>query len=156
MKVYMFKEDERLITYLGAFLDPGTAKIKLYEDLGKRGEFDDIDEYHLTEYDLPFVGRHVYILQLYNGYDYDYDDNKYFDVIDEYGPYSCKEHCKQSEIWVERINEIESSENKDDYIVEEDGIGYKDDLLDTVFLLGDVIENKWSLTIDKVRVNKTR
>lgn len=48
-----------------------------------------------------------------------------------------------------------SLKDRDDYLILDDGIGCADDgFEDSLFTYGDAMENKWPLTIEKIRANK--
>ena len=156
MKVYVFREQKTAMFFhqLGAFTNYNTAKMKLCSFLEYSGQWDKLGDFHIEEYDLPFVGRHVYYLNYYKGYDYNYENGSVYNVSANQGLFACKNHCKQSDLWKECMSRI-SLNNIGDYLILDDGIGFADDCFKgNLFTYGDVMENKWSLTIEKMRVNK--
>lgn len=156
MKVYVFRKNGMFCEELGAFINFTTAKMRLCSYLEYNGNWDDLGKYHLEEHNLPFVGRHVYYLHYYKGYGYNYYNGSIYDVSADEGLFACKDHCKQSDLWKECMHRI-SLKDRDDYLITDGGIGCADDCFeDSLFTYGDEMENKWSLTIDKIRVNKSK
>lgn len=150
MKVYVFRKNGMFCGELGAFTNFITARMRLCSYLEHNGNWNDLGKYHFEEHNLPFVGRHVYYLHYYEEYGYNHYNGSIYDVSANEGIFACKDHCKQSDLWKECMHRI-SLKGRDDYLITDDGIGCTDDCFkDSLF------ENKWSLKIEKIRLNKSK
>lgn len=100
----------------------------------------------------------VYMISVYHGYDYNYGGNPA--IYDVYSTCSQLFHsvteAKKSKFYKKYLDK--ANENPDDHIISNFGIACKEEYGDDEFLYGDVMENRWNLSIKSVRVissNKT-
>ena len=94
----------------------------------------------------------VYMISVYHGYDYNYGGNPA--IYDVHSTCSQLFHsvteAKKSKFYNEYLKK--AKENPDEHIITNFGIACKGDFEDDEFLYGDVMENKWNLSIKPVRV----
>lgn len=94
----------------------------------------------------------VYMIRVYRGYDYNYGGNPA--IYDVYTTCSQLFHsvteAKKSKFYKEYLDK--ANEKPDDHIITNFGIACKEEFGDDEFLYGDVMENRWNLSIKPVRV----
>ena len=161
MKIYYVKRNDYnrrnvslIVPYLGAYVDEKMANIAIdlyrtlvgYNDINLFVESSDIKEYP--------VKRHVYYMNIYSGYDYDYRNGGMFDRIVHSEIYPNLHALKESSIYQQHLK-LKKNFDPNDFIELPDGsMGWRDSCFDDLFSYGDCFEGKWSIRIEKLRVYK--
>lgn len=104
----------------------------------------------IKEVEVKFAKRSVCFLHLYSGYDYGIDSM--YDVISQSEIFSCSEEAKKHRWWtqaVERYKECPENHFMDDNLI----CSYDADL-DEKFYYGDVMECKFRLSIERLKVRR--
>lgn len=98
------------------------------------------------------IGRHIYFATIYRGFDYGWDSM--YDVTSQDAQfYTCKSDLKSGEFWSKWLKETHGKEC--DFNFYEDRICSKD-VFEDDWRYGDVMEDKFSLEIRKLRVDKSQ
>lgn len=103
--------------------------------------------------DLPFIGRSVCYITGYHGYNYDFTRGKIYDVTTTSKIYSCSSDAKTDNIWQSAMKRAEK-EGPDEVRVSDDRVtcidhdGYP-------FVHGDIMEDKFNVSIKRIRVDKS-
>jgi len=101
------------------------------------------------------IGRHILFCRFYRGYDYNYGTGGMVDVSSDSGFAANLIDLKKTGLYRQCLSEVEQGdENK--YLKLSDGsIGHRDDLFSqSLFSYGDIMEGKWSLVVEKLRIYK--
>ena len=162
MKVYFIRKEVSasvdgaiIFPYLGAYVDEKMANIAicLYQSL--MGNIDTDLFVESSDMQGYPVGRNVLYLNLYQGYDYNYEYGGMFDVNKDIGVFPNIKAAKQSQLYQSCLK---NSKNIDpeEFIERPDGsMGYRDSCFDDEFFsYGDVFEGKWVIRVKKLRVYK--
>ena len=161
MKIYYVKRNDYkrrnvslIVPYLGAYVDEKMANmaIALYWALVRDIDTDlFVESSDIKEYP---VKRHVYYMDIYNGYDYDYSDGSTFDRTVHSEIYPNLHALKESSIYQQHLK-LKKNFDPNDFIELPDGsMGWRDSCFDDLFSYGDCFEGKWSIRIEKLRVYK--
>lgn len=100
-----------------------------------------------------YIGRNVLYMRDYRGYDYTINGD-ILDVASDIGVFPNINALKQTVTYQDRLKEVVNGD-PDKYIQLPDGsIGCRDGCSNYLFTYGDCFEEKWSLSVKKLRVYK--
>lgn len=152
--VYLIRNSKGEINQKGAYLDCDMAKEAAYY-LNCQYGYDEAPCYYVDSIELPFVGRHIYLVDMYRGFDYDFFGTPgMHDVTNSKSQivYPCLEYAKKDPVWISC--EQASKEAPKDYHVYPTKI-CSDDYGNDWFY-GDVMEGKFSTEIVKIKVKRRK
>lgn len=143
-----------IIDGIGAYLTEKAANTALLEYLNFYGLFY-TDDYNIVPCEIKdsYIGRNVLYMRDYRGYDYTINGN-ILDIASDIGVFPNLDALKQTVTYKDRLEEVINGD-PDKYIQLPDGsIGCRDGCSNYLFTYGDCFEEKWSLSVKKLRVYK--
>lgn len=156
MVFYIVKRQDGSIDnrYFGAYMTKEMAQlaINIWEEKIWDTELKYVDTIDVKS---SRIGRHILFCRFYRGYDYNYGKGGMVDISSDSGFAANLIDLKKTGLYRQCLSEIEQGdENK--YLKLPDGsIGCRDDLFSqSLFYYGDIMEGKWSLVVEKLRIYK--
>lgn len=156
MVFYIVKRQDGSIDnhYFGAYMTKEMAQlaINVWEEKMQDTELKYVDTIDVKS---ARIGRHILFCRFYRGYDYNYGTGGMVDVSSDSGFAANLIDLKKTGLYRQCLSEVEQGdENK--YLKLSDGsIGHRDDLFSqSLFSYGDIMEGKWSLVVEKLRIYK--
>lgn len=104
----------------------------------------------IKEVEVKFAKRSVCYLHLYSGYDYGVDSM--YDISHKSEIFSCSEEAKKHRWWIQAVKRYEAS--PENYFMDDNLICSYDRILDEKFCFGDVMEDKFRLSIERLKVRR--
>ena len=161
MKVYYIRRDcytgngNMIFPYLGAYIDEKMARRAINLYLALLGDIEPdlfVESAGMGGYP---VGKHVYYMDLYCGYDYDYSNGRTFDLTTHSRIYPNLHTLKESPFYQDHLK-LKKNISPSDFIELPDGsMGWRDSCFnDDLFSYGDSFEGRWSIRVEKLRVYK--
>lgn len=144
-------QPQYVIDGIGAYLTEKAAETALREYLNFYGIF--YTDYNIVPCEIKdsYIGRNVLYMRDYRGYDYTINGD-ILDVASDIGVFPNINALKQTVTYQDRLKEVVNGD-PDKYIQLPDGsIGCRDGC--ELFTYGDCFEEKWSLSVKKLRVYK--
>ena len=144
-------QPQYVIDGIGAYLTEKAAETALREYLNFYGIF--YTDYNIVPCEIKdsYIGRNVLYMRDYRGYDYTINGD-ILEVASDIGVFPNINALKQTVTYQDRLKEVVNGD-PDKYIQLPDGsIGCRDGC--ELFTYGDCFEEKWSLSVKKLRVYK--